>query len=396
MIINSLLDSDFYKYSMGQTVFHQFPSANVEYDFKCRNKDVDLTPYTDEIQEEINHLEDLRFAPEELNYLKTIRFLKPDFIELLSILKLDPKQHIKIDTTNGFELKIIGPWWRTIWYEIPVLAIINEVYFRNKVKEKNDNLDDIYQSAEFILRDKLKEVKSANAYHPGFFKFSDFGTRRRFSYEWHKRLIPILMSEAIGSFVGTSNVQFAMENNITPIGTQAHEFFCACQAFVRLIDSQKFALETWSKEYNNGELGIALTDTLGMDAFLRDCNMYFTKLYDGFRHDSGDPYIWCDKLIAHLKKFKIDPMSKTAVFSDGLTFSTALGIANHYKNVIKTSFGIGTSLTNDVGYTPLNIVIKMTKCNERPVAKISDSAGKTMCKDDGYVNYLKSVFQIKG
>ncbi|NQV00446.1 MAG: nicotinate phosphoribosyltransferase, partial [Parcubacteria group bacterium] len=174
----------------------------------------------------------------------------------------------------------------------------------------------------------------------------------------------------------------------------AHEFLQAAQALVRVQDSQKFAFQQWAEEYR-GKLGIALSDVVGMDAFLKDFDLYFCKLYDGARHDSGDPIVWCEKLIRHYENNGIDPKTKTAVFSDGLTFPKALALAKEFEGRIKTSFGIGTNLTNDMGITPLQIVIKMVECNGQPVAKISDSQGKEMCKDKAYLTHLKGVFNIK-
>lgn len=176
----------------------------------------------------------------------------------------------------------------------------------------------------------------------------------------------------------------------------AHQWIMAGQGVhgIRLSDSQKHMLDVWAKEYR-GDLGIALSDTLGMGAFLKDFDKYFAKLYDGARHDSGDPYIWCEKLIEHYKSLNIDPRTKSAVFTDGLNIEKAVDLAIRFHNKIQTSFGIGTNLTNDVGFTPLNIVIKLVEVNGNPVAKLSDSMGKGMCEDYDYLNYLKKVFNVK-
>ncbi|MCP4131361.1 MAG: nicotinate phosphoribosyltransferase, partial [bacterium] len=218
--------------------------------------------------------------------------------------------------------------------------------------------------------------------------------RRRRSGEWQQQVIGTLAAEVPGNLTGTSNVYFAKKYNLRPIGTMAHEFLQASQALgVRLVDSQKFAFENWVQEYR-GDLGIALSDVVGMDAFLRDFDLYFCKLFDGARHDSGDPYEWCDKLLAHYKKMGIDPKTKTAVFSDGLNFELARDLAKKYNGQIRIAFGIGTNLTNDFGEKALQIVIKMTECNGQPVAKISDSPGKSMCKDESFIKYVKKVFNI--
>jgi len=196
-------------------------------------------------------------------------------------------------------------------------------------------------------------------------------------------------------FTGTSNLLLARDLNLTPIGTMAHEFIQACQALgPRLALSQKFAFEKWAQEYR-GNLGIALSDTYSRQAFLHDFDMFFCKLFDGARHDSGDPYIWGDALIQHYQSMGVDPLSKLLVFSDNLTIPKALAIYDHFHKRIKTAFGIGTHLTNDLGYRTLDIVIKMVECNGQPVAKVSDAPEKSMCRDESYLNYLKQVFNIR-
>ncbi len=281
-------------------------------------------------------------------------------------------------------IKIKGSWLNTILFEVPVLAIVSEVFFRNAVQDK----ECAYKIGRRELAIKRKLLTSKDI------KFADFGTRRRFSREWQEFVIDYFIINAPDNFVGTSNVYFALVKGLKPIGTQAHEFFQACQALTRLEDSQKFALETWVQEYR-GQLGIALTDSLGMDAFLKDFDLFFAKLFDGCRHDSGFAEIWCRKLINHYEKLGIDPKTKTAVFSDGLDFPKMIYLYQKFSHQINVSFGIGTNLTNDVGVKPLQIVIKMTRCNDRPVAKISDSPGKQMCNDPEYLKYLASVFNIE-
>lgn len=385
MIINSLLDTDLYKFTMMQTVLHQFPAAQVEYRFKCRNQGVDLRPMVEDIKKEIDHLCSLRFEKAELDYLSTLRFLKHDFIDFLRLFQLNA-DFVTIQTEPEFDLIIRGPWVHTILFEIPLLAIVNETYFRHTQPTPD------YSEGRRRLTEKIDMVKSLQPYDR--FLFSDFGTRRRFNREWHYEVVDTLIKELPNQFTGTSNVHLARTRGIKPIGTMAHEFLQACQALgVRLVDSQKFALETWVKEYR-GDLGIALTDVCGVDAFLRDFDLYFCKLFDGVRHDSGDPFIWGEKILAHYQQLRIDARSKTMVFSDGLTFPGALELYQRFHNRTNTAFGIGTNLTNDLGYTPLNIVIKMTECNGQPVAKLSDSPGKTMCRDETYLAYLSNVFHI--
>lgn len=388
MIITSLLDTDLYKLTMMQGVLHQFPWAEVRYEFKCRNEGVDLRPIADEVRREIDDLCQLRFTREELDFLAGLRFMKPDFIQFLRLFHLQG-DYIRVDIDGGeFSLKIKGPWLHAILFEVPVLALINEIWFRQNHRHPD------FEFGMRKLQDKIAQVIQSNDENLHF-GFSDFGTRRRFSKAWHEEVIRALKENLPRNFLGTSNTYFAMKHNLTPIGTMAHEWVMACQALgPRLVDSQKFALEHWAQEYR-GDLGIALSDTVGFDAFLADFDMFFAKLFDGCRHDSGDPLEWGDRLIAHYEKMKIDPWAKRAIFSDGLSFEKAIEIARYFKGRIKTAFGIGTNLTNDIAGTPLQIVIKMTHCQGSPVAKISDSPGKQMCKDDDYLSYLKQVFERK-
>ena len=388
MIIPSLLDTDLYKFTMMQVVQHHFAEAEVEYRFKCRNPDVDLSPFVAEIEDGIRALCDLRFTKEELDYLRRWRFFKSDFVDLLGLFHLQPRfvsVTRRADSAKEIDITIKGPWLHTILFEVPVLAIVCEVYYRNTVNRPD------YDEGRRRLAAKIAR---ANEIGTPDFRIADYGTRRRFSREWHGEVLRTLKRDMSTHFVGTSNVRFAMEQGLTPLGTMAHEYLQACQAVgPRLRDSQSFAFNMWAREYR-GDLGIALSDVVGLDAFLRDFDLFFCKLFDGVRHDSGDPFDWGDKLIAHYQKMRIDPRSKTMVFSDSLTIPLAIRLYEYFKGRTQTSFGIGTNLTNDLGYESLQIVIKMTRCNGQPVAKISDEPSKTMDYDPSYVNYLREVFQV--
>ncbi|HSQ80590.1 MAG TPA: nicotinate phosphoribosyltransferase [Casimicrobiaceae bacterium] len=387
MIITSLLDTDLYKFTMMQVVLHHFPEAQVEYRFKCRNADIDLRPYVDEIRQEIRDLCMLRFTPRELDYLRSWRFFKSDFVDLLGLFHLDERFiHVApMPDSREIEIWIRGPWLHTILFEVPVLSIVSEVYNRNVNPEPD------YAEGRRRLAAKIERL---NAVPDPAFRIADYGTRRRFSHDWQQEVI-VSLRDGIGSrFVGTSNVKFALEHGLTPLGTMAHEYLQACQAVgPRLRDSQVFAFNTWAREYR-GDLGIALSDVCGMDAFLRDFDLFFCKLFDGVRHDSGDPFEWGEKLIAHYQKMRIDPRTKTMVFSDSLNVPLALRLFEYFRGRSQTAFGIGTNLTNDLGYEPLSIVIKMTRCNGQPVAKISDEPTKAMDYDPSYVAYLREVFQV--
>ena len=283
------------------------------------------------------------------------------------------------------ELDITGPWLHTILFEVPLLAIINEVWFRNTTTADFAEGERRLQAKAALLRDT-----------PGFeqCRIADYGSRRRYSRDWHARLLPLLRDALGPQLVGTSNVHFARLYGMTPHGTMAHEYLQAFQALgPRLRDSQVAALESWAREYR-GDLGIALSDVVGLDAFLRDFDMYFCKLFDGVRHDSGDPFDWGDRMLAHFQQRRVDPRSKVLVFSDGLDIAKVMRLYDYFRGRCQVAFGVGTHLTNDLGPTPLNIVIKMVRCNGQPVAKLSDSPGKSMCDDPGYLAYLRQVFEL--
>jgi nicotinate phosphoribosyltransferase len=389
MIVSSLLDTDLYKFSMMQVVLHQYPAAHAEYRFKCRNPGVDLVPYIDEIRHELHGLCSLRFTEQELHYLRGWRFLKSDFIDFLALFQLNTK-YVEIAPSalgNGeIEIRIRGPWLHTILFEVPLLAIVNEVYFRNNYP----NLD--LSEGRRRLREKIVLLRDTPGYAEC--RIADYGTRRRFSRQWHQEVVTTLHEGLGEQLAGTSNVWLAWKLGLRPLGTLAHEYLQAHQALgPRLRDSQVAALEAWAKEYR-GDLGIALSDVYGLTAFLRDFDMYFCKLFDGTRHDSGDPFAWGERMLAHYKANRVDPRSKIMVFSDGLDIPKVMKLFEHFHGRCQLAFGVGTNLTNDVGPTPLNIVIKMVRCNGQPVAKLSDSPGKNMCDDEAYIAYLRQVFDI--
>jgi nicotinate phosphoribosyltransferase len=371
-------------------VLHHFPAAQVEYRFRCRTPGVDFTPYVDEIRNEVHKLCALRFSDEELDYLRRLRFIKSDFVDFLALFHLNDK-YISIAPSgknNGeIDIRIEGPWLHTIMFEIPVLAIVNEVYFRHTERAPD------FLAGRERLTGKISMLGGRHAYADC--KIADYGTRRRFSKRWHEEVI-LTLKEGLGEqFTGTSNVYYAMKHGLTPLGTMAHEYLQACQALgPRLRDSQIYGFEMWAKEYR-GDLGIALSDVYGMKAFLRDFDMYFCKLFDGARHDSGDPFDWGERLLSHYQENRCDPRTKILVFSDALDIPKVLQLYDRFRGRCKLAFGVGTNLTNDLGYRPLQIVIKMIRANGQPVAKLSDSPGKNMCDDAAYIAYLRQVFEIE-
>ncbi len=386
MIIESLLDTDIYKYSMMQAVLHQFPGAEVEYQFKCRSEGVDLRPIRQDLEREIEHLCSLKLGPEELNFLSSLRYMKPDFIEFLRLFHLQSR-FVEIGEEDGqLSIRIRGPWLHTILFEVPVLAIISELYSRHSWPDH-----ELDEGRERLER-KIGQVRELD--RPDEFVFADFGTRRRFSRDWHEEVVGTFAREIPGSFRGTSNVRLAKELGLVPIGTMAHEFVQACQALgPRLAETQRFAFEVWAREYR-GDLGIALSDTYSLDAFLRDFDMYFCKLFDGARQDSGDPMEWGEAMIAHYEENRVDPGSRNLIFSDSLDIPRAAEIWQRFRDRINVSFGIGTNLTHDTGVKPANIVIKMTECNGQPVVKLSDSPGKIVSTDQHYLAWVRQAFDV--
>lgn len=384
-IINSLLETDLYKFSMGQAIYHQYSDYKTTWTFKCRNEDVHFTKeMVNEIKRQIKLYCKLSFNEDELEYLNNITWIKGSYVDFLRLW--NPRyEDFTINTNSdcGLFIETKGTWLNTSMYEIPTLAIVNEVYFK-----MNYNYKKLFKS--FTEREKAKiEYLKKNPIGT----FSEFGIRRRLSSEAQEHIVKTLMKEEFkgSKFVGTSNVYLAKKYGITPVGTMAHEWImCVGQGTHKHNPaySNYYALEDWVDEY--GVLnGTALTDTIGTDCFLRDFRLTFATLFSGVRHDSGDPIAWGEKMIKHYKSLNIDPKTKTLLFSDSLNFEKAHQIYEHFKNKCKVAFGIGTYLSNDTCENALNIVMKPTICNGMDIAKISDIEGKGMCKNPDYVDYLE-------
>lgn len=397
MIINSLLDTDFYKLTMMQLVYHKHPFIQVEYAFKWRNWDkikntLNIETFIEKLNIEIDHFCMLTFSTNELDFLYSTNKFKLDFLDFLRTFKLNRNDINIYNENNELKIRIKGSWLNTILFEVPVLSIISELYTNNSSMISENWIDEANIRIIETFKYLNKNISSHNTFH-----FSDFCTRRRSCYKWHETLLRFInMSPDRNKyFIGTSNIYFAWKLNLQLVGTMAHEFLQAFQALTNNpIDGQKIALQEWQDEYR-GELGIALSDVLGFDMFLKDFDRYFAMLYDGCRHDSGNPVEWGKKLIQHYKNLRIDPKTKIAVFSDGLDFKTAMRLYYIFKYRINTIFCIGTQFGNDCGFIAPQIVIKMVKCNELPVAKISDDEGKGMCEDNEYLNKLKLEIKVK-
>lgn len=391
-VIRSLLETDLYKFTMQQPMLHSMPTNQAEYRFVCRNApEFPLAELAGEVNAQLDALCALRFTGDELAYLGTLRYIRSDYIDFLRLFQF--QRHFITVSTDGDTLRIVakGPQVHVMGYEIYVLAIVNELYFRRLAQERGGK-DVFLQEARKRLQAKMAQLRAYAPAQRHPFEFFDFGVRRRFSGEWQTEMVQTLAREVPQYFKGTSNVLLAKECNLVPIGTMAHEYLQTFQATgVQLKGFQKAALETWVQEYR-GDLGTALTDVVGMDAFLADFDLYFAKLFDGLRHDSGDPVVWGEKALAHYAKLKIDANTKRLVFSDGLDVPTAIQLHQHFASRVQTGFGIGTNLSNDTGLRPLNIVMKLVTCNGQPTAKLSDTPGKTLCDDATFLAYLRQLF----
>lgn len=386
-VLHTLLDTDAYKLHMQQAVFHHYYDVHVAAEFRCRGDDL-LGIYADSIREQVDAMQHLTLQDDEYQWLSGLPFFKTDYLTWLRDFRYKPEQ-VTVTNENGkLDIRLEGPWREVIMWEVPLLAVISELAHRYRSPEMG------VAQAVASLENKLAAFTTlTEGLDMSRFRLMDFGTRRRFSREVQQAIVKRLQQEPW--FVGTSNYDLARRLNLTPMGTQAHEWFQAHQQISpELANSQRAALAAWLEEYPN-QLGIALTDCITMDAFLRDFGPEFAERYQGLRHDSGDPVEWGEKAIAHYQKLGIDPMSKVLVFSDNLDLAKAVELYRHFNTRVNLSFGIGTRLTCDIPQVkPLNIVIKLVECNGKPVAKLSDSPGKTICHDKAFVRALRKAFDL--
>ena len=387
-IVISLLDTDLYKFNMDQVIFHKHTDLNGEYYFKCRNDDVVFTQeMLEEINAQIDHLCTLRFTKEELDYLRSIRFIKNDYVEFLRLWR-PIREYVTatLDKNGKLDIVVKGPLFSAMQFEIFLLEIVNEVYFRMMY-----DYDELLKSARDRLERKIEAFNNGKY----TFTFAEFGCRRRLSREWEDEVVRRLASET-KNCVGTSNVYLAMKYSLTPIGTYAHEFVQMYQGIdsIPLAYTNHYAMQDWYNEYK-GDNGTALTDTITTDLFLLDFDRSMVNNYTGVRHDSGDPYIWGDKIIKHYESYGVDPRTKQLLFSDSLDFDRAQALQKYFEDRAKVSFGIGTFCSNDTCEQALNIVIKLQYVNGHAVAKLSDAPGKAMCRDASYLEYLKRAVEFR-
>ena len=390
-IVKSLLDTDLYKFSMGQVYHHQWANDKATWDFKARNVGVDAQhePYTkedvDEITEQLKAYCNLRFESDELEFLNTkFPWIHHDYTNFLSFWHPRFEDfEISTDAPSGLKITFKGVQEYVTYYEIPVLEIAAEVYYRNHY-----DYDKLLEDFKKETLDKISKIKDGT-HNLGV--FSEFGARRRLSFEAQDWLIKTLKEANIPGFMGTSNVYLAKKYNLNAAGTMAHEFLMSVgqgHPEYNPAYSNRYALDSWVKEYGVWN-GIALTDTITTDCFLKDFQKTFATLFSGVRHDSGDPFAWGDKMINHYKSLGIDPTTKTLLFSDGLNGESATKINDYFKGRAKVAFGIGTWWSAPQGIKPLNIVAKTAIINGHDVAKLSDAEGKNMCRNPDYIHYLK-------
>lgn len=396
-IVTSLLENDLYKFSMGQGIFHQFTGHTTTWTFDCRNKNVHFTPaMVAEIREQIEAYCSLRFKKAELDYLRSILWIRDDYVNFLKNWHPDFSDFdISTNAPCGLAIEATSSWLNSSPYEMPVLMIVNEVYFRMQYDYKL-----LYASFEERLLEKYEALRSGKWYVGSF---SGFGLRRRLSAEAEDRFADVFShlnntKHCASSFVGMSNVYLAWKHGLKPMGTMAHEWIMgAGQGDMKHNPAycNWYALHAWMKEYGTLN-GTALTDTIGTDVFLKDFQLTFASTFSGVRHDSGDPFAWGEKMISHYEKLGLDPKRKMLLFSDSLNFEKADKIWRHFHDRTIVSFGIGTYLTNDTFAEPLNIVMKMTKANGHDVAKLSDCEGKGMCRNPEYIEFLRTCIKMRG
>lgn len=399
-IITSLLETDMYKFSMGQAIYHQFSDYKTTWTFKCRNKDVHFTEeMVEEIREQIKHFCTLRFTEDELDYLENVKWMKGSYVDFLRLWQARYADFkITTDAECGLSIETFGTWLNTSMYEIPTLAIVNEVYFRMAY-----DYDELLDSFKERLSAKMAALEADAAvetegketvYRLG--SFSEFGLRRRLSAEAQELAVKAL-SEADykgnSLFVGTSNVYLAKKYNLTPVGTMAHEWImCTGQGNHKHNPaySNWYALDAWVREY--GILnGIALTDAITTDCFLKDFQLTYATLFGGVRHDSGDPYAWGEKMLKHYESLGIDARNKTLLFSDSLDFDKADKLYRYFNGRAKVAFGIGTYISNDTKVPALNIVMKTTSVTEWMLLRYQITLARVCVRILNTLNICKDV-----
>ena len=384
----SILDNDFYKFTMQQGVVRLFPGAKARYKFINRGKHSFPAGFSDALRHAVNEMASLKLSREEKNFLQiTCPYLDPVYLDLLEGFRYNPEEVHIYQQGDQLEVKIEGFWYRTILWEVPLMSLICELYYQltGTIRVSDEEVIN-------ITRNKIEAYRNLGV------TVAEFGTRRRYGYNVHRLVLQALKQYGAGTFIGTSNVHLAMLYQTKPIGTHAHEWFMFHAARYGFKMANAIGLEHWVEVYR-GDLGIALSDTYTTEVFFKQFDKMYSKLFDGVRHDSGDALHFADKVMAHYNKLGIDPKTKTIIFSDGLNYDKVARIEGHCRDKIGISFGIGTNLTNDVGPEPMNIVIKMTDAHPQDgewteVVKLSDEKGK-YTGSENMINLAKTILTIE-
>lgn len=374
-MVKSILDTDLYKFTVSNAYFQLYPNAECTFTFNDRNQEKYDKKFLEMLSMEFASLASLRLTTEEFMFVSQIRFLATNYTEWLKGFHFEfDKIKFWLDDEGHLHIEVTDKCYKATLYEVPILAIVAEC--RNKWLGVSANMEIVRK----LLANKINLANECQM------KFAEFGTRRRFSFSVQEEVIKMLKKDCPIYCVGTSNVYLAMKYDMMPSGTFPHEWVMFHAGIGGFKTANLDALNDWIKVYD-GDLGIALIDTYTTASFLHTLTLKQAKLLDGFRQDSGDEYKVGNMIIDKLKSLRIDPLTKTIVFSNALTFEKALDILRYFKNRVKVSFGIGTNLTCDVGiegYKPANIVMKMSRCRYSPrdfweyVIKISDDLGKHM------------------
>jgi nicotinate phosphoribosyltransferase len=386
--LTSILDNDFYKFTMQNGVVNLFPKAKVKYAFINRGNHRFPADFALELRKSLEAMAALKLNKEEKNYLAaTCPYLSPVYLDFLQGFCYNPDEVTIRQEGEDLQIFIEGYWYRAILWEIPLLSLVSELYYKLSNNERHED-----EKVMHTTKDKIEKYNKLGV------TIAEFGTRRRHSYKIHQLVVQALKEFGSTSFVGSSNVHFAMVNRVKPIGTHAHEWFMFHAAKYGFKMANELGLEHWVNVYR-GDLGIALSDTYTTEVFFRQFDKKFAKLFDGVRHDSGDAIEFAQKTIDHYQKLGIDPLSKTIIFSDALNYEKVVRIAEFCREKIGMSFGIGTNLTNDVGLKPMNIVIKMTEAlpegdDWTPVVKLSDERGK-YTGEDRMITLAKEILKVK-
>ena len=386
--LKSILDNDFYKITMQNAVIKLFPNEKVKYQFINRGKHEFPAGFAEELRNCVNAMAELKLTKDEKQFLRvTCPYLDLPYLDFLGGYHYDPSEVSIVQTENNLEVTVEGEWYRTILWEVPLLALISELFYEMSDLERNPN--------QFVLENTLRKAAELN--HLGV-TFAEFGTRRRHSYQVQDLVVEALIRNKSSKFIGSSNVHFAMKYGVKPIGTHAHEWFMFHAAEYGFKMANAISLENWVNVYR-GDLGVALSDTYTTDVFFQQFDKKFAKLFDGVRHDSGDPIEFANKTIAHYEQNGINPLFKYIIFSDGLNLEKVSEITKACKGRIGISFGIGTNLTNDVGLKPMNIVMKLIAAQSIngdwiPTVKLSDEHGK-YTGDPKMIELAKEFLRIK-